>query len=344
MSAIRFDAVSRRFDGGGFGVRELSFAAPAGALTTVLGPSGCGKSTVLRLVAGLDAPSNGRIFIDGRDVTSLAPSERNVGVVFQNYALFPHLDVLGNVCFGLRMSGVAESLAGERARAALALVGLEGMAHRATFELSGGQQQRVAIARAIVTQPGVLLFDEPLSNLDARLRRQMREEIRALQQRLGLTVLYVTHDQAEAMAVSDRLMVMLDGRIQQSGTPEEIYSAPRGDFVATFMGDAIVLEAAAAADGSIALGPLRLRLGGDHGAGPVQLLIRPEAWCIAPASCTGLAGKVLRRAYLGRGAEYHIDTELGELLVTAPAAGALLQIGSPVSLSLQSRGVSVRQA
>ena len=186
-------------------VKGISFTVPTGTLTTLLGPSGCGKTTTLRMIAGLEAPSSGQIFIDGREVTTLGPAERNVSMVFQSYALFPHMNVLANVSYGLNVSGVAKAEAAARAQAAMASVGLTGFDTRLPSELSGGQQQRVAVARALVLEPAVPLFDEPLSNLDARLRRSMREEIRTLQQRLGLTVAYVTHDQAEALAVSDQL-------------------------------------------------------------------------------------------------------------------------------------------
>lgn len=201
--AIELRGVTRRFgQGDAPAVHDVSLQVPHGCLTTLLGPSGCGKTTVLRLMAGLDQPSEGQILMDGTEVSTLGPAHRHVGMVFQNDALFPYLDVLGNIAFGLKTMGVSETRCRERAQAALATVGLAGMEARAWTELSGGQRQRVALARALVIKPRMLLLDEPLSNLDSRLRRDMREEIRGLQQRLNLTVVYVTHDQAEAMAVS----------------------------------------------------------------------------------------------------------------------------------------------
>ena len=216
--SVEFQNVVKRY-GEATAVAGVSFTVEAGTLVTLLGPSGCGKTTTLRMIAGLELPSEGRILIAGRDVTDLGATERDVSMVFQSYALFPHMSVLENVCYGLRRSGSPRTTRPAQAREGLLQVGLEGYEERQPSELSGGQQQRVAVARALVLKPSVLLFDEPLSNLDARLRRQMREEIRELQQRLGLTVVYVTHDQQEAMAVSDRIIVMNAGRIEQQGAP-----------------------------------------------------------------------------------------------------------------------------
>src|SRR3982751_6303672 len=234
---IEFRDVTKRY-GDVIAVNDVSFDIGAGTLVTLLGPSGCGKTTILRMLAGLELPSSGTIRIGGEDVTSRPAAERDVSMVFQSYALFPHMSVLENVRYGLVVSGKAKGPANEQARAALSTVGLKGLDARLPSELSGGQQQRVAVARALVLEPSVLLFDEPLSNLDARLRRQMREEIRDLQQRLSLTVVYVTHDQAEAMAVSDRIIVMNKAVIAQEGAPRELYEQPRDAFVAGFMGDA----------------------------------------------------------------------------------------------------------
>src|SRR6478609_5527422 len=206
-SAVEFRAVTKRY-GTVTALHTVSFSIARGTLVTLLGPSGCGKTTILRLIAGLEQASDGQILIDGTDVTLLSAAERDVSMVFQSYALFPHMTVLENVCYGLRASGMRKTRAVEVAADKLALVGLAGYGGRLPSELSGGQQQRVAVARAIVLEPKVLLFDEPLSNLDAKLRRRVREDIRALQQELNLTVVYVTHDQEEALAVSDRIIVM----------------------------------------------------------------------------------------------------------------------------------------
>ena len=221
-------------------VDGLDLDVGPGEFVARLGPSGCGKTTTLRMIAGLEAPTGGEIIIEGRDVTTLGPAQRNVSMMFQSYALFPHMNVIENVGYGLRMSGVKKDEATSRAREALRGVGLVGFDERLPSELSGGQQQRVALARALVLEPAVLLFDEPLSNLDARLRREMREEIRALQQRLKLTVAYVTHDQSEALAVSDQIIVMDHGIIAQRGTPQDLYEFPSTEFVAGFMGEAML--------------------------------------------------------------------------------------------------------
>ena len=324
-------------------VHGIDLTVPTGTLTTLLGPSGCGKTTTLRMVAGLDAPSSGQIFIDGRDVTALGAAERNVSMVFQSYALFPHMTVLQNVCYGLSVTGVSRDEAARRARATMDVVGLAGYDARLPSELSGGQQQRVAVARALVLEPSVLLFDEPLSNLDARLRRSMREEIRTLQQRLGLTVAYVTHDQAEALAVSDQIIVMEAGRIAQAGTPRQLYEQPASSFVAGFMGEALLFPAEQLADGSVLLGPLRCtpRRAGTPGA--VTLAVRPEAWLLAgPETNTdGLPATVQRCAYLGSFLEVTLQTALGEIFVVAPDVARAWAPGDRAMLQLSGRGVSV---
>jgi iron(III) transport system ATP-binding protein len=236
-AGIVFARVSKAY-GAVAAVRDVSFAIEPGSLVTLLGPSGCGKTTTLRLIAGLETATAGRILIGDSDVTDIGATGRNVSMVFQSYALFPHMSVLDNVAYGPSVSGRSRREARALARAGLATVGLAALGDRLPSELSGGQQQRVAIARALVLEPAVLLFDEPLSNLDARLRRRMREEIRELQRRLGITVVYVTHDQEEALAVSDRIIVMNGGVIAQEGTPRDLYDAPGDVFVAGFMGEA----------------------------------------------------------------------------------------------------------
>ena len=341
MSQIVFDRVVKRYEGATeAALEEVSFEVPAGQLATMLGPSGCGKTTLLRLIAGLESPSAGRILIGGRDVTTLGPAERNVSMMFQSYALFPHMSVLENVAYGLLMSKVERGAARERASAALAGVGLEGLEARAPGELSGGQQQRVALARALVLEPDVLLFDEPLSNLDARLRREMRDEIRALQQRLGLTVAYVTHDQAEAMAVSDLVVVMQRGRIAQVGTPREIYERPCSAFVAGFMGEAALFDAQADGRGHIRLGPLEFAAPGPVAPGPVRLAVRPEAWSIR-AGGAGLPARVARSAYVGAAWEVTFDTALGTVFAMARDPGLPLAPGQEAVLVLDARGAAL---
>ena len=344
-NGIEFRNVSKRYGSDAsapLAVKEISFTVKTGTLTTILGPSGCGKTTTLRMIAGLESPTAGQILIEGRDVTTLGPAERNVSMMFQSYALFPHMDVLENVGYGLKMSGIPKAQARARAAEALRNVGLVGFDHRLPSELSGGQQQRVALARALVLEPAVLLFDEPLSNLDARLRREMREEIRSLQQRLKLTVAYVTHDQSEALAVSDQIIVMDHGLIAQCGTPQDLYEYPTSEFVAGFMGEAMLFPARADSAGTVVLGPLRINPRQGMAAGAVKVAVRPEAWNIGPPG-TGLGARLAKMAYLGSNYEYTFETELGPIFVVSADLGRVLDVGSDVGLGLADHGVSVVQ-
>jgi len=340
---IELRAVSKRYGDSNapLVVDSVSIRVARGTLTTLLGPSGCGKTTTLRMIAGLEAPTSGRIIIAGRDVTDVPASERDVSMVFQSYALFPHMSVLANVAYGLDVAGVPRTEARERARAAMATAGLVDLDARLPSELSGGQQQRVALARALVLEPAVLLFDEPLSNLDARLRRSMREEIRGLQQRLGLTVAYVTHDQEEAMAVSDQIIVMDHGRVAQAGTPRELYERPRSEFVAGFMGEAVLFDAIALADGTVRLGPLTIRPALRCAPGKVKLAIRPEAWQVRAPGVGALAASVAKTAYLGSARETTFDTELGPIFVVTADEGSAIRAGDLASLDLATHGHSV---
>jgi iron(III) transport system ATP-binding protein len=345
MSAksIRFDAVSK-FYGASCAVNQVSFEIAAGSLVTLLGPSGCGKTTTLRLIAGLELATSGRIFIGDEDVTNRSASERDVSMVFQSYALFPHMTVAQNVSYGLDVRGTPKAQAREQTLAALVSVGLKDFGARLPSELSGGQQQRVAVARALVLEPAVLLFDEPLSNLDARLRRHMREEIRELQQRLGLTVVYVTHDQAEAMAVSDRIIVMDKATIAQQGSPRELYAAPASDFVAGFMGEANRVEGevvASTSEGStLKLGSSTVALArGGLSMGRCPVAIRPEAIEIQADGMGGLAGTVRKSAHLGGLIEYTVETELGSLFVISLANTEPHAVGARVALRFAAIGV-----
>ena len=343
-AGIEFVRITKAYGASGesVAVRDISFSVAAGTLTTLLGPSGCGKTTTLRMIAGLEVPTAGTIQIGGRDVTLLPPSERNVSLVFQSYALFPHMRVLDNVAYGLIVSGTPKKAAHERAEGALVGVGLSGLSQRWPSELSGGQQQRVAVARALVLEPAVLLFDEPLSNLDARLRRQMREEIRALQQRLKLTVVYVTHDQSEALAVSDRIIVMNQGAIAQMGTPRDLYERPGNRFIAGFIGDANLFEGVLAANGGLALGPLSIfTTRTDLAAGPVTVAVRPEAWCIGEPAPDAIPGKVTKAAYLGGYCEYTIATAQGEQFVVSSDVLTLRATGADVGLTLGETGFAI---
>ena len=345
QAGIEFRQVSKRYGDARspLVVDAIDLVVPKGTLTTILGPSGCGKTTTLRMIAGLEAPTAGTILIDGQDVTALGPSERNVSMVFQSYALFPHMNVLDNVGYGLLVTGVSKEERARRARQAMELVGLAGYGERLPSELSGGQQQRVAVARSIVLEPSVLLFDEPLSNLDARLRRSMREEIRSLQQRLRLTVAYVTHDQSEALAVSDQIVVMEACRIAQAGSPRELYEQPASEFVAGFMGEAMLFAAQVDAGGAVQLGPLRWHAGRPLAPGSVTLAVRPEAWRVEPAAEMGptLAGRLSKRAYLGSFLELTFETELGEIFVVCADVDRTWQVGDTLGLALAGQGVSV---
>ncbi len=241
MTRVKLVSVTKRF-GKTVAVDNVSFVVEQGELFTLLGPSGCGKTTTLRLIAGLEYPDSGKIYFDDQDVTYLKPYERNTAMVFQNYALWPHMTVFDNIAYGLKIRGVPKDEIKRRVKEVLELVGLSGLENRYPHQLSGGQQQRVALARALVVQPKVLLLDEPLSNLDALLRVKMREELKRIQRELRITTIYVTHDQEEAMCLSDRIAVMDKGKILQVGSPREIYENPKNLFVATFIGRSSALK------------------------------------------------------------------------------------------------------
>lgn len=234
MSSVRCEQITRIYDEGG-GVRDFTCEIGQGEFFALLGPSGCGKTTTLRVIAGLEVPDSGRLFFDDRDVTALPPEKRNAAMVFQSYALFPHMNVFDNVAFGLRARGMAKDDIAERVEESLQRVQLQGVQLRPVTDLSGGQQQRVALARSLAVHPAILLLDEPLSNLDAELRYATRRELAELQQRLGITAIYVTHDQEEALDLADRIAVMKDGRCHQIGTPGQILDAPETEFVRSFL-------------------------------------------------------------------------------------------------------------
>ena len=348
-SAVAFENVTCRFDSV-TAVEGISFTVRNGELLTLLGPSGCGKTTTLRLVAGLELPSSGRIVIADRDVTALSASQRDVAMVFQSYALFPHMTVAENVAYGLRMSGHKMRERVEQANGALDLVGLSGLGERMPSELSGGQQQRVAVARAVVLEPDVLLFDEPLSNLDAKLRRRMRDEIRDLQQRLGLTVVYVTHDQEEALAISDTVIVMKDGRIAQRGTPRDLYERPASAFVADFIGAANLVEGEVLSveDGRarVALGTVVIDVAArDVGPGPATVVVRPHGLIPAGEGDSGaFPATVVRGAYLGARLELELDTPLGRLFAVADTGEELPPRGATMSVRVREDGLAVLPA
>jgi iron(III) transport system ATP-binding protein len=347
--AVELRKLTKRY-GSVVAVDAADFTVARGTLVTLLGPSGCGKTTTLRLIAGLEMASDGRLFIDGEDVTNRAAYERDVSMVFQSYALFPHMNVLENVSYGLKNSGLKRRRVEELAAEKLSAVGLSGFEKRFPSELSGGQQQRVAVARAIVLEPKVLLFDEPLSNLDAKLRRRVREDIRALQQRLGLTVVYVTHDQEEALAVSDRIIVMKDARIVQDGTPRDLYERPANRFIADFIGNAnilpVTIERVEGDKARVTLAALELQVQNrGMAAGKAELSVRPQSFRLRPGAPEAgeIAGTIRKAAYLGSHMEYGltldgIDTEIFVIdgNVAAPHAPA-----TRVAVAIDPAGVAI---
>ena len=335
--AAEWRGVSKRF-GTASVLEDFSLRAERGEFLTLLGPSGCGKTTALRLLGGLEQPDAGSVFLDGRDVTALPVHRREVNQVFQSYALFPHLSVRGNLAFGLRMKRLSAADIAAKVDAAAALVALDGLLDRAPAQLSGGQRQRVALARALVCEPKVLLLDEPLSALDARLRVQVRTELRALQRRLGLTFVFVTHDQEEALALSDRVAVLNAGRVEQVGTPEDIYARPASRFVAGFVGHANLLPAsvvgrvgegwtcrfhgqvdllAHAAPGGLDLAPGQT----------VTLMIRPEHVRVhpsgTPALSSALRARVTERTFQGAASRLALSLDQGPSNPGAPPAQLL---------------------
>jgi iron(III) transport system ATP-binding protein len=316
---VRVDGVSKRFThrvkGEVFAARDVRLDVKPGEFVTLLGPSGCGKTTTLRMIAGFEKPDSGRILFGGQDVTAQPANHRNIGFVFQNYALFPHLSVRENVAYGLQVRGLPAAEIETRVAEVLQLVGLAGYEPQFSGQLSGGEQQRVALARAIVIRPRVLLFDEPLSNLDAKLRVQMRTEIRALQRRLAITTVYVTHDQEEAMAVSDRIAVMNQGGIVQEGSAEDLYHRPDSEFVATFVGRVNLvggtLAGLAAGVASVALLGATVRARTPRADIPVgakvRVLVRPEAIALRAPASGALRATVRTRTFLGEKIEYALD-------------------------------------
>jgi putative spermidine/putrescine transport system ATP-binding protein len=315
-------------------LKGLDLEIRAGRFVILLGPSGCGKTTLLRCIAGITDPTSGEIWAEDRRIDGVPPEKRNFGMVFQTYALFPHMSVEKNVGFGLEMRRTAKPEIARRVADALALVGLSEMAKRLPRQLSGGQQQRVALARAIVIEPDVLLFDEPLSNLDAKLRDTLREDLRALQQKLGITSVYVTHDQAEAMALADEIVVIKSGEIVESGSPVELYRRPTYRFTAEFLGMTNVLPA------EVANGSCRLPWGAvrpvrnPDSADPEGIAIRPEDLAVAPAPDGKGDGVITQSMFMGAATHYWIEVAGRTLRAIAPGGQAeILPNGQPVTLT-----------
>lgn len=345
-ASVEFKQVTKMYGGEVTAVDSVSLSVEAGELVTLLGPSGCGKTTTLRMIAGLEMVSSGSIYIGDKDVTLLPATDRDVSMVFQSYALFPHMTVFENVSYGLRVSKIAKQELTEKTHTGLELVGLAGYGDRLPSELSGGQQQRVAVARALVLEPQVLLFDEPLSNLDAKLRRQVREEIRELQINLGLTVVYVTHDQEEALAVSDRIIVMRNASIAQNGSPRDLYEQPADSFVADFIGEANIMEVSIdSVDQKNDLA--QVRIGGMHlqlpsrglFSGNAKLAVRPNRIQLSTDDSTAsLPGIVKKSTYVGNHMEYVVATEHGDWFSTSDDVDAVKAVGQQVHVRFSERG------
>ncbi|KTT38666.1 spermidine/putrescine ABC transporter ATPase [Pseudomonas oryzihabitans] len=304
MAFLTLDNLSKRY-GDSYAVTGSTLAIERGEFVSLLGPSGCGKTTTLQMIAGFVDVSSGRILLDGQDITHAKPASRGLGVVFQSYALFPHMTVRDNVAFGLRMRKVAGAELARRVEEALGLVHLGQHAERYPRELSGGQRQRVALARALVIAPPVLLLDEPLSNLDAHLREEMQFEIRRIQREVGITTLMVTHDQSEALSISDRVVVMEAGRITQVDAPYRLYEHPRNRFISDFVGKANLLPGSLDAQGRPQIAA----------AGTLAISLRPEKIELRPASEGRMQGRVLTRFFLGSQWLYRLETALGEVSV-----------------------------
>ncbi len=329
---VQIEEVTQRY-GPVTALAAVSLEIADGELLTLLGPSGCGKTTLLRAVAGFIRPTTGRVLIGGVDMTRVPPHRRPVNMVFQRPTLFPHLDVAGNVAFGLRVAGVTGAEQTRRVTEALSLVRLDGYGDRRAHELSGGQMQRVALARALVNRPQVLLLDEPLSALDLKIRLEMEVELRRVHRETGATFVYVTHDQREALALSDRIAVFDEGRLVQVDTPHDIYRRPASPFAARFVGDANVI-AADAAGGGVTVAGVRIPVAAGH-EGPAWLVLRPEVVGVQPGPAGPLVGTVADVAFRGTGFTYRIDVAgLAEAVKAEVSGGTPIEVGQTVTLSV----------
>ena len=341
---VELQNVSKRF-GRVVAVDSVSLSVPRGEFLTLLGPSGCGKTTLLRMIAGFELPDSGRVMLCGREVTQLSPHQRDVTTVFQHYALFPHLNVFDNIAFGLARRRVKSADIKRRVAAALEMGQLGGLDERKPGELSGGQQQRVAVARALVVEPRVLLLDEPLAALDLKLRKQMQLELKGLQRRLGISFIYVTHDQEEALTMSDRIVVMNAGHMEQAGRADEIYEQPSTEFVASFIGVSNFLEGTVeevtAESAVVKVSSARVHAQGNglHAGESVRLLIRPEKISIsAELEPYLLSGRIDSAVYLGESTQWKITIEDGQALTVLeqnrePFHSAQARIGQRVGVS-----------
>ena len=328
-------------------VDNISCDFEPGTLTTLLGPSGCGKTTSLRLVAGLERATSGNILIDNEDVTIKPATDRDVSMVFQSYALFPHMSVLENVSYGLKMINVKKSEYIEKSINTLNLVGLKNYENRMPSELSGGQQQRVAVARAIVLEPKVLLFDEPLSNLDAKLRRQVREDIRSIQQKLSVTTIYVTHDQEEALAISDKVIVMNNAIVAQEGTPKELYSSPKTKFVANFIGDSNIIKVDIDDQNSdtylINFSNINFKINSKLKIkNSASISIRPEKIKLNDVNIdNSIEGVVISSSFVGNTYQYDVRTSFGDLYVVSNETNNFKKVNDNIFLTFDEQFITL---
>tara|TARA_B100000131_G_scaffold366_1_gene409 strand:+ start:1250 stop:2305 length:1056 start_codon:yes stop_codon:yes gene_type:complete len=339
---VKFENITKKFNET-TAVDNVSCNFEAGTLTTLLGPSGCGKTTSLRVIAGLERATSGKILIDNEDVTLLPATDRDVSMVFQSYALFPHMSVIENVSYGLKMINVNKDEYIQKSLDTLKLVNLEGYENRMPSELSGGQQQRVAVARAIVLEPKVLLFDEPLSNLDAKLRRQVREDIREIQQKLGVTTIYVTHDQEEALAISDKVIVMNNAVIAQEGSPKELYNFPKNQFVANFIGDANVVKAevldSSENNHKVKLAEMTVTIKSDRNLNSsISVALRPEKIKIQKDKIeNSIIAKVNNASFVGSSYQYIVNSKIGKLYVVSNDTNNIFEINDDVYLTFDDK-------
>ena len=333
-----------------YAVKDTDLEIEPGTFVTLLGPSGCGKTTTLRMIAGFESPDEGEIYLGGEPINALTPNKRDTAMVFQSYALLPHYNVFDNVAYGLKIRKVPKDEIKRKVTDILKLVELEGMEERMTNQLSGGQQQRVALARALVIEPGVLLFDEPLSNLDAKLRVTMRTEIRKIQQKVGITAIYVTHDQSEAMSISDKIIIMSNGRVEQIGTPREVYYRPNSRFVADFIGEANFLDAdvlsvdPAAGKAQIAVAGQKMKVNNHTGIEAGQkacLVLRPEAVTLSEQG--HLACTVTLSTFMGSYQYYQVDVAGTTVQVTDynPVNRRIFEVGEKAALNFDAEGVYI---
>jgi ABC-type sugar transport system ATPase subunit len=334
MAQVVLDRVSKIYPGGEPAVADVSLTVGDREFVVLVGPSGCGKSTTLRMIAGLEEPSAGDVCIGGRSVLHLPPADRDIAMVFQSYALYPHMTVRENLAFALRMRKRSAAEIAQRVQQAAQVLGIEALLERKPKQLSGGERQRVAMGRALVRKPQAFLFDEPLSNLDARLRLQMRTEIKRLHQRLAATSIYVTHDQVEAMTLADRIVVMCNGRVQQIGAPSQVYDRPSNKFVAGFLGSpGMNFLAARVEAGTLHAGGFALGVPGAPEASEVIMGVRPEDLHLVPTGQATLRARVELREPMGADALLYLASEAGTLVVRAPAHEAATE-GETVGLAV----------